>query len=469
MLMGKRLVRFSTQLLFAFGFLTAFPGLGRLRVEEEDPGKSSAFFILPGLLLGGGVLLYLPFWVGFQSQAGGVLLNLFNATRLVQFLVMFAPLLLLVAAFVVDRARGARVRASGVGRWTVRVALSVLLSLAVVVGLFLALVRVGALSPRGPASYVAAWARGDPIPGLEDVPDASARVAQSLRARLLNPWTALGLTALLVTIVLTLERTSTGGGDEQFAPPPSFSERSKLSGADRFALLLCATGALLTLGVEYVYLADSFGTRMNTVFKFYFQAWVLWAIAGAYALAGFVRRGRAGLVAVAGCLILAGLLYPALAIPARAAEYGGPPTLDGAAYLAQAYPQDYAAIAWLNENVAGAPVILEAPGDQFKSYVYEGRVSAHTGLPTLLGWGGHEHQWRGSYEEQARREPDIERLYNSVDPGEVLALLERYGVRYVYVGPLERQRYSPSGLAKFAGLLDVVYEADGVTIYERTP
>jgi adenosylcobinamide-GDP ribazoletransferase len=55
--MGKRLVRFCTQLLFAFGFLTAFPGLGRLRVEKDDPGKSSAFFILPGLLLGFGVLL----------------------------------------------------------------------------------------------------------------------------------------------------------------------------------------------------------------------------------------------------------------------------------------------------------------------------------------------------------------------------------------------------------------------------
>jgi YYY domain-containing protein len=234
-----------------------------------------------------------------------------------------------------------------------------------------------------------------------------------------------------------------------------------------FVLLLCATGALLTLGVEYVYLADNFGTRMNTVFKFYFQAWILWAIAGAYALAGFVRRGKIGVVAVAGCLILAGLIYPALAIPARAAEYGGPPTLDGAAHLAQAHPEDYAAIAWLNQTVEGAPVILEAPGDVFKSYVYEGRVSAHTGLPTLLGWAGHEHQWRGNYEEQARREPDIERLYTSVDPGEVLTLLNRYGVRYVYVGPLERGRYSPSGLAKFARLLDVVYEADGVTIYEH--
>jgi YYY domain-containing protein len=240
--------------------------------------------------------------------------------------------------------------------------------------------------------------------------------------------------------------------------------------ASPFVLLLLATGGLLALGVEYVYLSDHFGTRMNTVFKFYFQTWVLWAIAGAYALASFARRGKIGVVAVAGLLILAGFVYPLLAIPARANEYGGLPTLDATAYLAQAQPEDYAASAWLNENVgrepgARAPVILEAPGDQFKAYVYEGRVSAHTGLPTLLGWAGHEHQWRGTYDEPARREPDIEALYTSVDPDEVRALLDKYDIRYVYVGPLERGRYSPAGLAKFAGLLDVVYDANGVTIY----
>jgi len=165
----------------------------------------------------------------------------------------------------------------------------------------------------------------------------------------------------------------------------------------------------------------------------------------------------------------AGLIYPALAIPARAREYGGSPTLDGAAYLAETQPDDYVAIAWLNENVNGAPVILEAPGDHYRAYAYEGRVSAHTGLPTLLGWAGHEHQWRGHYDEQARREPDIETLYTSVDPDEVLTLLDRYDIRYVYVGPLERARYPAAGLAKFTEFMEVVYDTGTVTIYRRRP
>jgi YYY domain-containing protein len=201
---------------------------------------------------------------------------------------------------------------------------------------------------------------------------------------------------------------------------------------------------------------------MNTVFKFYFQAWVVWAIGGGYVLARLLRQGRMVVVSVAVFMIALGLLYPALAIPARAEEYGGAPTLDGSAYLFEMYPDDFAAIAWLNENVEGASVILEAPGG---SYDYEGRVSAHTGLPTLLGWAGHELQWRGDYDEQARREPDIETLYTSVQPDEVLTLLDKYGISYIYVGSLERNRYPAAGLAKFAGLADVVYEAGAVTIY----
>jgi uncharacterized membrane protein len=119
----------------------------------------------------------------------------------------------------------------------------------------------------------------------------------------------------------------------------------------------------------------------------------------------------------------------------------------------------------LNSNVGGAPIILEAPADRFRAYVYEGRVSALTGLPTLLGWAGHEQQWRGQYDEQSVREPVIDALFTSVDPPEILGLLDEYQIRYVYVGPLEKARYPSAGLAKFAALMDPVYDTGAVTIY----
>ena len=55
--MKGRLKKFIVQLLLSFGFLTVLPGLGRLPVDADDLGKSSAFFTLPGLLLGAGVFL----------------------------------------------------------------------------------------------------------------------------------------------------------------------------------------------------------------------------------------------------------------------------------------------------------------------------------------------------------------------------------------------------------------------------
>lgn len=232
-----------------------------------------------------------------------------------------------------------------------------------------------------------------------------------------------------------------------------------------FLSLLIAAGAALTLAVEFFYLRDHFGTRMNTVFKFYFQAWTMWGIAAAYALARFWIRGPRWAGWAGAVLVALGLVYPVLAIPTRAREYGGPPTLDGAAHLRALYGPDMAAIDWLNEHVEGTPVILEAPGDRYRAYIYEGRVSAFTGLPTLLGWGGHEHQWRGDYAEPARREPDIQTLYTTPDPDQALTLLRQYGIQYVYVGLLEQSRYPPEGLAKFAQIGEIIYDANGVKIF----
>ena len=93
-------------------------------------------------------------------------------------------------------------------------------------------------------------------------------------------------------------------------------------------------------------------------------------------------------------LVAAALIYPVLATSARTANFTLPRTLDGAAYMASDPVQcgDEPAIVWLNAHVAGDPVIVEAAS--YNEYTHLGRISAFTGLPTLLGWGGHEVQWR---------------------------------------------------------------------------
>jgi uncharacterized membrane protein len=132
------------------------------------------------------------------------------------------------------------------------------------------------------------------------------------------------------------------------------------------------------------------------------------------------------------------------------------------AYMERSHPADYAAIRWLQENVSGTPVILEAVGGQ---YSWGGRISAHTGLPTVLGWAGHELQWRGPTPEPAIREPDIEKLYTSPVWHETRTLLDKYRIEYVVVGPLELSTYGQSAFVKFDRALETVFQADGVKIY----
>jgi YYY domain-containing protein len=230
-------------------------------------------------------------------------------------------------------------------------------------------------------------------------------------------------------------------------------------------LLLILTAALLTLAPEFVYLRDNFGARMNTIFKFYYQAWVMFGVASAYALYAILQRQGAlrwvaGIGAVA--FIGAGLVYPVLAVPTKTNRFAGEPTLDGMAYMAQTQPADHAAILWLQENESGTPVILEAVGGQ---YTWGGRISAHTGLPTVLGWAGHELQWRGSTPEPGIREPDVETLYTSRVWSETEALLDKYGIEYVVAGPLELSTYGHVTAVKFDRALDTVFETDGARIY----
>ena len=142
---------------------------------------------------------------------------------------------------------------------------------------------------------------------------------------------------------------------------------------------------------------------------------------------------------------------------------------DGRAAVAIPLADDLAAIAWLRERIVGSPVILEA---ETSGYRWGSRISVYTGLPTVLGWDWHETQQRPGFGELViQRRDDIAAMFAADRSFESIApLLDRYHVRLIYAGPLERAWYGDEGLAKFRdaaarGLLDVVYDADGVTIY----
>ena len=406
-----------------------------------------------------GIILYLPFYVTFQSQASGILPNLWNPTRLPQFFVFFGPFLVAVIVLLIvlsGQDNGWKRYLSWTGPLMILGPLLVLL-------LVLASLLV---SPAG-RDYIQGVINNPEVYAVLGDTTVGALVQEAMKRRAVNPWTVLLLGGLLGwTMALLINfgapRDRSIGRRQNYLPNWPI---------EKFVLILLVVGLGLPLIVEFVYLRDNFGIRMNTIFKFYFQAWVLLALASAFAVY-YVSQQLKGIPAYSWrfamtVLVLGAMVYPILATMNKTNSFRNEPTLDGIEWISQQRPGDYAAITWLRENAFDGSVILEAPGSNYAAYQYTGRVSAMTGLPTLLGWGGHQSQWRGNYDEPARREPEIDLLFNTSDVAQAQLLLDKYGITYVYVGLLERERYSPQGLRKFEQMMTIAFQQDDVTIYKR--
>jgi YYY domain-containing protein len=252
----------------------------------------------------------------------------------------------------------------------------------------------------------------------------------------------------------------------------------------RLVGILGGAAAFLMVFVDWFVLGGDVG-RMNTVFKFSLQAWVLAGIAMAVALSYLLSRpARWGWLprTILAVLVLAAALYLPFATYGRAIDrwpevtYRG---LDGSAFMAEASYQDgehrytlandLAAIRWLQDHVEGSPVIVEAVTPLYR---WGGRISVYTGLPTVLGWDWHQRQQRAAASGHVVdwRLEDVDRLYNTIDAHEALAILARYDVALVYVGEVERAYYEAAGLHKFDELLGtaltIAYQQGPVTIYQ---
>ncbi len=460
--------------------------LGRWRAEGWCWRVLGQGAVMGGLLLATAVLLYLPFYLGFKSQAGAPFLlpMLMRATRLPQFLIIFAMPLWAITIWLLAMAARQRFRhwQKGVGT-----AVALLITLFLLTFFFSWIVassadgawRVSslaeelgiALAPRPEGGVALGW-------GITAVfAILPTYFANRLTYAALTLYLA-GLIALVVMLWHEAFDQKARGQEDMAVFPVSQSPNLPVSPAP-FVLLLILTGALLTLGPEFVYLRDNFGQRLNTIFKFYYQAWVMFGIAALFGLDYLLYHWRQGvqraipLIAVGGyALMLAfAVLFPYYGVRSRALEYRGPAdypdrlpaTLNGLAYVERFNPDEYAATLWLRQNVAGASVILEAVGGQYSGY---GRIAANTGLPTLLGWGGHEYQWRGpDTPEPALREPAVESIYTLADWAMTAALLDQYNVAYIYVGNLERETYGAQVNEKFADRLEVAFQNNSVTIY----
>ena len=282
----------------------------------------------------------------------------------------------------------------------------------------------------------------------------------SLPHQLLVLWGLPGILTILFVVSLLIEKLR---GAEQKS---LYHLLTSIRLPDLFAVLmgLCAIG--LVLIPELVYVRDIYengNARANTMFKLTYQAYIMFGMTMIYAIFRLLVIGKNKILKVLAfiglflfvwtCGYFGNSVHSWFGTVWKPSQYKG---LNATAFLETDFPEDVNGIRWLKENISDAPVVLEANGDSYSEYE---RVSAMTGLPTIMGWYVHEWLWRGNLADLNAKIEEIKEIYTSTDETRVKELLEEYNVSYIFVGSCERNKYGAdlnNDLLK--GLGEVVFQ-----------
>jgi YYY domain-containing protein len=258
-------------------------------------------------------------------------------------------------------------------------------------------------------------------------------------------------------------------------------EWKQLRTPEGFSRGLVASALGLVLICEFAFLRDFYGgenERMNTVFKAYIQAWILFGV-GSAGLVGAIWESlkkrswtwMAGYAVAGSVTVAASLSFIVLADYTRSNRFTSTraaprPTYDPEALFRERYPDDARAVDWIKLNLPADATILE---ETAHAYEWETRVSTFTGRIGLIGWQNHESGWRNSWDLAMDRANMIKQIYEGTDLDAACAIARRYGMEYIYVGELERdaKKYPGFHLEKFSAL-EKVYGSDRVALF-RVP
>jgi uncharacterized membrane protein len=238
-------------------------------------------------------------------------------------------------------------------------------------------------------------------------------------------------------------------------------------------LLLCiffVFSILLIIFPEFFYFKDIYPMhfRSNTMFKLGYQAFIMFSIISGYTIAVMSQHKKRLLffLLLAPQLFLVSI-YPIFSVRSYFNSLKYYEGINGTGWISSQYPDNWAGILWLNDKLKSGqlgdnPVIVEADGDSYTDY---NQVSAFTGLPTIVGWSVHEWLWRGSYDIVAPRKEEVRLIYESTDINETKQILSKYHVGYIFVGTLERQKFTNLQEWKLSQLETPVFTSGSTIIY----
>jgi uncharacterized membrane protein len=263
-----------------------------------------------------------------------------------------------------------------------------------------------------------------------------------------------------------------------------------LSDEKRFVLFLIGTALFITILVEVVVVRGDIG-RQNTIFKFYLQAWFMLAASAGAALAWtlpaflqWLPGWRVFWQSMMIFLISGAMLFTITGTSGKIRDRWiaeAPRTLDAMTFMNYAHyddfgqrldlSEDYRAIRWMQDNVQGSPVIVEANCPEYRWCT---RFTIYTGLPGVVGWNWHQRQQRVFTSIQVQdRVNEVGEFYNSLTAEYAGNFLKKHSVRYIILGQLERAAHTPEGIAKFeqfdGTLWRSVYRDGSTAIYEVLP
>ena len=409
-------------------------------------------------------VLYFPFLISFSSQAGGILPSLIFQSRSIHLLVMFFPFIVIILSDLFFRIL------TGLPKNLVRRNFLITFSgyLLSLMGSIIVLFIAGAI----PDLYE--YFQNSLYRNYEDTIQQSMQYYHALisiydgsntKELILGTFERIISDPIDILVMITLISVVISIVIYYLKKAKQTENRLLINIQESFIGLMIFLGVGLILFPEVFYLRDQFGWRMNTIFKFYFQSWLLLSISAAYAVSqiGEIKKPlvRKLITTFTMFSIISGLVYPFFAVRERIDGLVGRDfTLDGNEYLQMSNPDEFEAIRYLNLVQFG--VISEAVGGSYSNY---GRISKFTGLPTVLGWPGHELQWRGGVEEIGSRESDIKELYSTNNWITAKKIIDKYNLKYIYIGDIERKTYQISE-EKFVQNLPVIFNNSSVLIFE---